>query len=273
MVARPSALVRPDRSWLTSLQLPLVFGVAALGAAGLVGMLPGRVDSGRRPPPAGLVVRHPRRRRGPGVDRRRGVAPEPRRAPAGGGRLRRRPRRARPRRPPVRGRRRRRPGPPPPQPGARAHRRRGRGDRGAARRGRAPGAARVPAVRAASPRGRRPPPAPPPRLVVAHGEPHGVAPLQRPGRPGCPRLGLWEDPSSPRPGAVVPPPGIRRPDPPGIAPGTRSRARALVTASRCAARRPRAGRLDCGRPAERSGAPRPGAGEAVPVVAPTWLWA
>ena len=51
MVVRPSALVRPDRSWLTSLQLPLVFGVAALGAAGLAGMLPGRVI-----PDAGLPL-------------------------------------------------------------------------------------------------------------------------------------------------------------------------------------------------------------------------
>jgi hypothetical protein len=43
MAVRPSELVRPVRSWLTRLQLPLVFGVAALGAAGLVGVLPGRV--------------------------------------------------------------------------------------------------------------------------------------------------------------------------------------------------------------------------------------
>jgi hypothetical protein len=51
MVARPSALVRPVRPWLTRLQLPLVFGVAALGAAGLVGMLPGREI-----PDAGLAL-------------------------------------------------------------------------------------------------------------------------------------------------------------------------------------------------------------------------
>ena len=46
MAVRPSALVRPVRPWLTRLQLPLVFGVAALGAAGLVGVLPGRGASG-----------------------------------------------------------------------------------------------------------------------------------------------------------------------------------------------------------------------------------
>ena len=43
MAVHSSALVRPVRSWLTRLQLPLVFGVAALGAAGLAGALPGRV--------------------------------------------------------------------------------------------------------------------------------------------------------------------------------------------------------------------------------------
>ena len=46
MAVRPSELVRPVRPWLTRLQLPLVFGVAALGAAGLVGVLPGRVAAG-----------------------------------------------------------------------------------------------------------------------------------------------------------------------------------------------------------------------------------
>jgi hypothetical protein len=43
MATLPSGLVRPVRSWLTRLQIPLVLGVAALGAAGLTGTLPGRV--------------------------------------------------------------------------------------------------------------------------------------------------------------------------------------------------------------------------------------
>jgi len=46
MTVSPSALVRPIHPWLTRLQLPLVFGVAALGAAGAVGVLPGRGASG-----------------------------------------------------------------------------------------------------------------------------------------------------------------------------------------------------------------------------------
>ena len=46
MAVRPSELVRPVHAWLIRLQLPLVFGVAALGAAGLVGALPGRVAPG-----------------------------------------------------------------------------------------------------------------------------------------------------------------------------------------------------------------------------------
>jgi hypothetical protein len=50
MAARPSELFRPVRSWLTRLQLPLVFGVAALGVASLAGMRPGRV-----PPDADLL--------------------------------------------------------------------------------------------------------------------------------------------------------------------------------------------------------------------------
>jgi hypothetical protein len=43
MAVHTFELVRPVRPWLTRLQLPLVFGVAALGAAGLMGMRPGRV--------------------------------------------------------------------------------------------------------------------------------------------------------------------------------------------------------------------------------------
>jgi hypothetical protein len=51
MAVHSSELVRPVRSWLTRLQLPFVFGVAALGAAGLAGALPGRVI-----PDAGLAL-------------------------------------------------------------------------------------------------------------------------------------------------------------------------------------------------------------------------
>ena len=51
MTVSPPALVRPIRPWLTRLQLPLVFGVAALGAAALVGALPGRVAPGAAVPP------------------------------------------------------------------------------------------------------------------------------------------------------------------------------------------------------------------------------
>jgi hypothetical protein len=51
MAVHSSELVRPVRSWLTRLQLPLVLAGAALGAAGLAGVLPGRVV-----PDAGLSL-------------------------------------------------------------------------------------------------------------------------------------------------------------------------------------------------------------------------
>ena len=46
MAVRPSELVRPVHAWLIRLQLPLVVGGVALGAAALVGALPGRVAPG-----------------------------------------------------------------------------------------------------------------------------------------------------------------------------------------------------------------------------------
>ena len=174
MAVHSSALVRPVGSWLTRLQLPLVFGVAALGA-GLAGALPGRVI--RTPTSPCWPGRSPSSaspRPWPGLSARRGARASP--GARGRSSSTASPSPGSSSSPSCPGTPAPSPRPPAPQPGARAHRRRGRRRSGrcsARRRSRGgPG-----------PRGRAARPAPA-GSSARSGPPEGADPRRPPGPPG-----------------------------------------------------------------------------------------